>query len=240
MLKSISVTSELLPAIGVNLVLALLAARGGGVRLSGVFGGLLVGIPICVFLGWQGFAVLVALFLIGTVLTRVGYARKSALGVAEDRGGARGASHALANAGIAALASFGAWFTGNPLWALAFTAALATATMDTAGSEIGPLYGRRTISLRTFREVPPGTDGAVSLEGTLAGLAAASILAVVALAGGLVSGLGVVWVLAGALAGNLYEGILGSRKLLPHTWLNATNTLVGALVAFLLAFRAGS
>ncbi len=56
-----------------------------------------------------------------------------------------------------------------------------------------------------------------------------------ALAVGLVGPPAVAAVVLGALLGNLYEGILGSRRLLPHTWLNATNTAVGAAVAALLA-----
>jgi uncharacterized protein (TIGR00297 family) len=230
---------DLLVAFGVNVLLAAAAYRGGGVRGSGVLGGILVGVPIYLGFGWRGFLVLVGMFVIGTGLTRLGYAKKQAIGAAEEKRGARGASHALANAGVAALAAIGHLLWPDPLWAVAFTGALATSAMDTAGSEIGPLWGRRTISLKDGRPVPPGTEGAVSLEGTLAGLAVAGVLALLAGSLGLVgrgAGLGVV---GGALGGNLYEGILGSRRLLPHTWLNATNTLVGALLAVLATLLPG-
>lgn len=220
-----------LPAVLVNGVLSLLALKSGSVRPSGAVGGLVVGIPIYLFLGWPGFAVLGGMFVIGTLLTRMGYARKERMGVAEARGGARGASHAFANAGVAALAAALAWGTEAPAWVLVFVGAFATATMDTAGSEIGPLWGRRTISLKNGRAVPPGTEGAVSLEGTLGGLVVATVLALVAWGTGLLPASGIGPVVIGAALGNLYEGILGSRKLLPHAWLNATNTLVGGLCA---------
>ena len=222
---------NLLPAVLVNVVFGLLGYRVGGVRRSGLLGGLLVGIPIYLFLGWRGFAVLAVMFVLGTVLTRMGYSRKQRMGVAEEKKGARGASHALANAGIAALCAFLSWMTSNPIWTLAYVAALATSSMDTAGSEIGPLWGRRTISLRNLRPVPPGTEGAVSLEGTLGGMAAALVLGITGAGLGLYSSSGVSLVVLAATLGNLYEGIVGSRGLLPHTWLNATNTLVGALAA---------
>jgi len=48
-------------------------------------------------------------------------------------------------------------------------AALATATADTTASEIGQLVGRRAFLPLTLRRVPVGTEGAISLEGTLAG-----------------------------------------------------------------------
>jgi uncharacterized protein (TIGR00297 family) len=180
------------------------------------------------------------MFVIGTVLTRFGYARKQIMGVAEEKKGARGASHALANAGVAALCAAGGWLTGDPTWSVAFAAALATSTMDTAGSELGPLWGRKTISLKDLSTVPPGTEGAISMEGTLGGLLAALVLALIGFADGLLGPMAIPWVLLGALAGNLYEGVLGSRRLLPHAWLNATNTLVGALVAGVLARIGGS
>jgi uncharacterized protein (TIGR00297 family) len=230
-----SLSDRLLPAVALNLVLALLAYRGGGVRRSGFVGGLLVGIPIYLFLGWRGFSLLVAMFAMGTALTRLGYGRKARLGAAEAEGGARGASHAFANAGAALLFAALGWLTGSEgFWPVAFTASLATSAMDTAGSEIGPLWGRRTISLGSFRPVPPGSPGAVSLEGTLGGLVVALLLGALAGSLGLVAGAAVPWVVGGALLGNLYEGLLGARGLLTHSWLNWTSTVVGGLVAAVL------
>jgi uncharacterized protein (TIGR00297 family) len=223
-------------ALLINVGLGLAAYLAGTVRRSGLMGGLAVGIPIYLLLGPRGFVVLAAMFLLGTVLTRLGYSRKTRLGVAEERRGARGASHALANAGVAALCALAAWATAEELARIAFAGALATAAMDTAGSEVGPLIGRRTVSTRTWRAVPPGTEGAVSVEGTLAGLLAALVVAAVGWGTALYPAPGVVSVVAGALAGNAYEAFVGARKLLPHTWLNATNTLVGAAVAALVAW----
>lgn len=232
--EPLSLVRDVLPAVGVNLLLAGAAYAAGSVRRSGVIGGLLVGIPIALFTGWRGFLVLGGMFVIGTLLTRLGYARKHALGTAEEQRGARGASHALANAGVAALCAAGSWAAPHPLWAVAMTGALATSAMDTAGSEIGPLWGKRTVSLRNFAPVPPGTEGAVSLEGTAAGLGVALALAVLGAVTGFISFGALAPVVLAAWGGNLYEGVLGSRRLLPHTWLNATNTLVGALLAVLL------
>jgi uncharacterized protein (TIGR00297 family) len=232
-----TLSGNALPAVLVNLALALAAYRGGGVRGSGVVGGLAVGIPIYLFLGWRGFSILVGFFVVGTAVTRLGYSRKERRGVAEERRGARGASHALANAGVAVLCALGVWIDGDPRWGIAFTAALATAAMDTAGTEVGSLWGRRTISLGTFRPVAAGTPGAVSLEGSVAGVLAALLLAVLSRQLGLISSSGVAAVVLGAVAGNLYEGILGARGVLSHGWLNATNTAVGALCAALVAGR---
>jgi uncharacterized protein (TIGR00297 family) len=221
-------------ALLVNIVLGILAWRAGAVRASGLEVGILIGTCIFVGLGWQGFLILVTFFVLGSVLTWVGYGRKLELGAAEEQAGARGASHALANAGFATIFALASWITGDWQWPLAFVAAFATASMDTAGSELGPLLGRRTISLKNLKPVPPGTEGGVSLEGTIAGLIAAFFVAIVGAFLFLIPMTHVGLVVAGALAGNLYEGMLGARRLISHAWLNATNTLVGAGVAVAL------
>lgn len=220
-----------LPAVVVNGVLAVIAYRLGGVRRSGVYGGLGVGIPIYLFLGWRGFLVLAAMYAVSTALTRVQYERKERLGTAEAQRGARGASHALANVGVAVLCAAAAWGTGHPGWRLAFTGALATAAMDTAGSEVGPVLGGATISLKTLRRVPPGTAGAISAGGTVGGLLVAVGVGALAVGVGVIEAPMIVAVGVGALVGNLYEGILGARGWLSHGWLNATNTGVGAVGA---------
>ena len=51
---------------------------------------------------------------------------------------------------------------------------------DTVSSEVGQAYGRTHLLITNFRRAPAGTDGAVSLAGTMAGLAAALALAGIA------------------------------------------------------------
>jgi uncharacterized membrane protein len=48
-------------------------------------------------------------------------------------------------------------------------------------------YGQTTYLITTLARVPRGTEGAVSLEGTVAGIAAAAVFAAVAYATGQVS-----------------------------------------------------
>jgi uncharacterized protein (TIGR00297 family) len=68
-----------------------------------------------------------------------------------------------------------------------FAASFASKLADTTSSEIGKAYGQTTYLITNFRRVPRGTEGAVSLEGTLAGVAAAAGVGVMALALGQVS-----------------------------------------------------
>lgn len=65
---------------------------------------------------------------------------------------------------------------------LAFVASYGSKLSDTVSSEIGKAYGKRTYLVTSFKPVPRGTEGAVSLEGTLAGAGAAGIFAGLAVA----------------------------------------------------------
>ena len=64
-------------------------------------------------------------------------------------------------------------------------AALSEAAADTVSSELGQAFGEKARLITTWRSVSPGTDGAVSLIGTLAGIGAAGIVSFVCLLGGL-------------------------------------------------------
>src|SRR4029077_324844 len=121
-----------------------------------------------------------------TIATRAGRARKQQLGIAEPRGGRRGAGKAIANTGVAPTSAPLAGLDVQPAAAqLAFVTALVAGGSDTIASEIGKAYGRRTYSITSLAPVPPGTSGAISLEGTAAGLAGALGLGMAAVALGL-------------------------------------------------------
>lgn len=231
--------ARLLPALLLNLPLALLAWRARTVRWSGVLAGVIVGMSIFLFGGWPWFAVLFGFFALGSLLTRVGYRTKAARGLAEEKGGRRGWQNAVANGGVGVLAAVAWCGTGwEPLRA-AYTASLATALFDTAGSEIGGLYGRTPISLRSFRKVPPGTEGAVSLEGTLGALLFAVLLGLIGTGVGAAPWIGLPAIVIGAVVGGLYESLAAGLLPLGHQALNFTNTLVGAAAAALLAHLSG-
>lgn len=224
---------------GINAVLAVAAYVARGVGRSGALVGWLLGTALYGLAGWRGFLMLAAFFVLGTAATRLGWRRKEALGVAQERGGRRGARHALANAGagvgLAFLAAATPW---REVALVGLVAAFATATADTLGSEIGQAWGRRHLLVTTGRRVPPGTDGAVSLEGTLGGLAGAAALAALAAAVGLVGWAAVPVVVLAAGAGSLLESVIGAtlerRGAVDNELVNFANTVAGAIVACVL------
>ena len=189
--------------------------------------------------GWGGWALLLATFALAVVTSRLGLSRKTLLGIAEDRGGRRGAGNAFANTGVAAIAAMLSLLTyaGGPALA-AFVAALTAGGSDTAASEIGKAWGRRTYLVPTFRRAAPGTPGAVSLEGTAAGLIGAFGLGGLGVAFGLIPPSALLAVVAGATIGAFVESALGATLepagMLNNDVLNFLNTAVAAAATILL------
>lgn len=219
------------------------------VDLSGLIGGWILGAIILLGAGWPLYIALLAFFVVGTLGTKIGYASKRRRGLAQEQGGRRGFSHAFSNAGVAAICAFAVSralraeipFAVIPLFM--GIAALATAAADTTASEIGQLIGRRAFLPLTMRRVEPGTEGAISIEGTLMGIIAA---AMVAMAGTTAAQLVfpvayrtrmIVAVTVCAFLGSYLESIAGSwnRKAgspVPNGVLNFFNTAAGALLLF--------
>jgi uncharacterized protein (TIGR00297 family) len=225
----------------INAMLALGAWRAKTVTAGGAITGWVLGTWLYGFAGWRGFLMLGLFFVLGTVATRMGYGKKAALGIAQEKGGRRGPSHALANAGAgAAFAALAATTPYGPALTLAMVAAFATAASDTVASEIGQAYGRRHVMITTFRSVEPGTEGAVSIEGTLAGAAAAAVVAATAWAIGLVPPAGIAWVVIAAFVATSLESYAGAfgfgRTRVANEIANFGNTVVGGGVAVGLAW----
>ncbi|RMF73785.1 MAG: DUF92 domain-containing protein [Acidobacteria bacterium] len=230
-------------AIGVNGVVAAAAWFARSVDTGGAVHGAVLGTAIWLLAGGGAFVVLLGFFVLGSVATRLKYREKQAAGIAQERGGRRGARHAWANAGAPALFALLLAGTGSSGWAIALVAALCTALADTLGSEIGQAWGRRTVLITTFRPVAPGTDGAVSLEGTLAGVAGAALLAGIAAAAGVVPAAAIPVAVAAAFVGTTLESYTGAllerARMIDNEMQNLLNTLAGGLVALALARLGG-
>jgi uncharacterized protein (TIGR00297 family) len=238
-----------------NTVLAVAGYLARSVNLSGMIGGWLLGAIIIVCGAPRLYVALLAFFVLGTAATKLGYRRKLDEGLAQEEGGRRGFSHAFANVGVAAICAIAFSLDRDIRWAWAAIGSLATAAGDTVASEIGQLIGERAYMPLTFRRVPRGTEGAISLEGTLSGLAAAFVVGSVSsfalfapdMPRNLTSGS--VWAAtvypaticaACAFAGSYLESLAGTWNRtgnlgIANGTLNFFNTAVGAALAYCFA-----
>jgi uncharacterized protein (TIGR00297 family) len=227
----------LLPAaLAVNAAAAWAGYRAGTVTGSGAICGAAIGATVAAAAGWSGWGVLVATFLAAAISSRLGVQRKTLLGIAEERGGRRGAGNAIANTGFAAGAALIAALSPASSSALiAFTAALAAGGGDTVASEIGKAWGSRTFLITSMREVQPGTSGGMSIEGTIAGLAGAFVIGALAVVLGLIPAGALLAVVIGATIGSMAESALAvafeAKGVLNNDTLNFLNTAIAAAAA---------
>lgn len=233
------VLARLGPALALNAAVALAGWRARTVTAAGAFTGAVIGVLVFAGAGWQGWVILLASFVAAAVTTRAGFRRKALVGIAERRGGARGPGNAVANTGVGAWAALVSLGVAPPGPAhLAMVAALVTAASDTVASEIGKAWGRTTWLVTGWRKVPPGTSGAVSLEGTAAGVAASALLGGLAVWLGLLPPAAIVVVVVAAAVASIVESVLGARfegpGILDNDALNFINSLVGAGLALAL------
>jgi uncharacterized protein (TIGR00297 family) len=245
--------------IGVSLLLAMVvlklhaATPAGAAAGAAITASLMYSTVTFPYAPWQTALIpVLAVSLLAYIATRLGRAKKERRGTAEKRHG-RSAAQIAANLGVAAIVSnelVQSWLTDTnwfsrdtlapmPLFAVAL-AALAEAAADTVSSEVGQVLSSSPRMITTMRRVEPGTDGAISLFGTVAGVAAAGIVAAL---GTLVmrGDSAMFWIsLAGAVFGLFCDSLLGAT-LERLRWLN--NDLVnflstGSAAAFALGLLA--
>jgi uncharacterized protein (TIGR00297 family) len=137
------------------------------------------------------------LFVLTYLATKAGKQRKAKAGLSEDKRG-RSASQVIANLGFAAVCCtpwmatlVGYWMAFSSAsetsvaaiwieWTIKVMclAALVEATADTVSSEIGQAYGGPPVLLLNLKRVAPGSNGAVTLLGTSAGIAGGCVVAI--------------------------------------------------------------
>lgn len=198
-------------------------------------------------------------------MTKVGFEEKTKLGIAEGRGGRRGPENVWGSAltgvmcAAAAVQAAGGGTTllstattagattetlflgiSSSVWILAYIASLATKLADTFASEIGKAYGKTTFLITSLQPVPRGTEGAISLEGTVASIIGGFCLSIYAY-----TVVGLIPTLAGvgvatfaAFVATMVESLIGAtlQEREGFGWMtnevvNFLNTLIGALIA---------
>jgi uncharacterized protein (TIGR00297 family) len=246
----LSINNPWLVAIALNSILMLvsivipkkLLTSAGTINAWGL------GVVVWGTLGWRGYGVVMFYFLVGSAVTRIGMAQKEAEGIAEKRGGARGPENVWGSAFTATICAIGVaaikfgWL--DPGWEslliLGYVASFATKLSDTTASEVGKAYGKSTFLITTLKPVPRGTEGAISLEGTLAGIIGGILISLVAYSLGMITFQGVIICTIAAFVATNVESVIGATLQSDLDWLsnelvNVINTIVGAVVAISIA-----
>ncbi len=214
---------------------------------SGLVHAWALGVVLWGSLGWRGWSTCVLYLICGSAVTKVKKAKKEALGIAEGRGGMRGPENVWGSAATAALCALASvrWPAQAALLRIGFVAALVSKLSDTCQSEIGKAYGKTTYLITTLKLVPAGTEGAVSAEGTAAGIAGSVVLSAYAVACGLVAPSALLPCVLAAIIATTAESVIGASAqdrfaLLTNEVVNFIMTVVGAAAGALFAVLMGS
>ncbi|WP_410766653.1 DUF92 domain-containing protein [Haloferax sp. DFSO60] len=237
-------TLEAAFGIGLTIALGYAAYAIGTASIAGMLTGVFLGLLATALGGIGWFIVLISFFGIGGLATKFRYDQKESRGVAEENEGARGTGNVLGNSAVSLVAVVGFALTqtighqlGTNLFVLAFAGSVAAAMSDTLSSEIGGLYDNPRL-ITTFKRVSPGTDGAVTWQGEIAGIVGGAIVAGLALVLlPLPSPLAAFAVLGGGIIGMTVDSLLGATVEgagLGNQAVNFLATLAGALGAMLV------
>jgi len=189
------------------------ALSPGGALAAFVLGSIVFGLG-----GFSWAVVLVVFFVTSSGLSFLFKKRKAGVEADFSKGGRRDAGQVIANGGVAGAAVLvHVLAPQSALPWVAYCAALAAATADTWATELGVLSRKQPRLMTTWKVVPAGTSGGISVVGTAAAALGALMIVVV----GLVfwpSGLGSGYerwilsaiVLLGGLAGSLVDSLLGA------------------------------
>jgi uncharacterized protein (TIGR00297 family) len=218
----------------------------GAASVSGMVTGILLALLAVVLGGYGWFAVLIAFFALGGLVSKFRYDEKLDRGVAQENEGARSSANVLANSSAALFSVLGYAASsrlGLPpeLFLFAFVGSVAAAMSDTFSSEVGGLYDRPRL-LTTLERVEPGTDGGVTWQGELAGLVGAAVVAAIGSPFFGFTAVGVAVVVLAGFAGMTVDSLLGATlegDLLDNQGVNLAATATAAVVAAGLAVALG-
>ncbi len=199
---------QVLLGISFGLIIAALSYAARFLTLSGSVSTFLLAAVMYGFGGWKWTIPILVFFILSSLLSVYGKRAKVDLASVFEKSSTRDHGQVAANGGVAGVLLLVQYaFPGIDLYP-AFIGSIAAVTADTWGTEVGVLSKGETVSLTTFRPVPRGTSGGVSLAGTMAGAAGAFLIAA----------LGSQWVsstalliagLIGGVSGSVADSIIG-------------------------------
>ncbi len=225
----------ILIAFAICSIIGLPAYKLHVVDLSGLSSGYIVGIGVILFTDLRWFVLIFMFFFLSGAATKYKYDQKKRKGIAQEKKGARGYLNVFGNGLVALMFGVLEGIFGGGVFLAGFLAAVASASSDTAGGEIGRLSPHKPRLITTFKKVPTGAEGAISLLGEIAELLIALFIGLLAFVMRMDHGANpiIVATLGGFIGANI-DSVFGATVETKTAWWgnNCTNffsTLVGAI-----------
>jgi uncharacterized protein (TIGR00297 family) len=237
---------DLLVGCAVSTPVAVAAHRFGRITMGGALAGFAFAAVVYAGLFLAGLVVLGIALAFAITTSRFNRGSRSS-SVRHEDGGRRGAGNIIANCLVGTLGAALELFSfdwGLELAGAWFVAGIAAGASDTVASEIGIAWGGTPRAFPTGLAVPPGTPGAISVVGMIAGIGAAAMIALPAAAMWLIPWQFIPPIVFACVCGALLESALATRYeprgVLDNNTLNFLNTAAAAGVAVWWCGRIGA
>lgn len=211
------------------LFIALFGLESRSLTMKGAFSAIFLSYILIIRQNFNWFLILFLFYLIGTVVTKVKSREKEKSELMQKT---RGPWNVMGNAGIGLIFVL----LGGPVGFIGFVGTTATATADTVSSEIGVLSKSKPRLITSLKKVEPGTDGGITLFGTILGAIGALLI-------GLVSIIEFSWIiipiaLFSGIIGNLADSFVGAiledKETMGNSTTNFLATTIGAISAMFI------
>ncbi len=243
MLSPIPVEGDWLWAFSFNLILIAFFQRYSLLTPKGWIHAGALGTILWGCLGWRGWLAVVIYLILGSLVTKFGFKNKSNKGIAEGRGGRRGPENVWGSAATGTIIAIliRCEIGSQAILLIGFVASFAAKLADTFGSELGKVWGTKTFLITSFKTAKPGTDGAISIEGTVASLAGSLIMTSAMACLSLVpNSLSFLIIVTTGFLATIIESIIGATiqkrfKSLTNELVNFLQTTLSSIIAIIAA-----
>lgn len=155
---------RILIALVAVLIIGFLSYKTKQLTISGVIGACIIGFASIYFLALSGILLFLFFFISAAVFSKI---KRDGVEKIQKKGSRRDLMQVTANGGPAFLALLLLGFTNNPVYIIPFCASIAEACSDTWASEIGKISKVSPFSIITFKKVPHGVSGGITMLGTI-------------------------------------------------------------------------
>jgi uncharacterized protein (TIGR00297 family) len=206
---SYSSHEQLSMGIALGLVISAAAYFAKLLSASGAVMTFLLASPLYGIGGWPWTVPIVTFFVLSSLLSKAGAKQKASLETIFEKGGVRDYAQVAANGGVAGVLIVLSYLVRDFNFYPLYLGAVAAVTADTWGTEVGLLSKSEPRLVTSWKKVPRGSNGAVTLLGLGGGLIGAAVIA--GSASAWMWDLRVaLWVVFAGVVGSLVDSILGA------------------------------
>jgi uncharacterized protein (TIGR00297 family) len=167
--------------VGLGLLIAILSFRVRFLTASGSVATFLLASFVFGVGGWKWTIPILSFFVLSSLLSNLGKNRKASLSTVFEKTSTRDFGQVAANGGVAGILVLLQYLFQNLNFYPMFLGAVAAVTADTWGTEIGTFFRGRTVSIVSFKNVEPGTNGGISVAGVCGGILGSVVIVTSAL-----------------------------------------------------------